>query len=60
MRMLFVSKSLCGYVSNQVQYKTHTLTTTHKRNPKGFLSVYWRIFDFQFYSVFLTVKCMLL
>ena len=27
---------------------THTLTTTHKRNPNGFLSVFFRIFDFRF------------
>ena len=32
---------------------THTLTTTHKRNLNGFLSVFCRIFDFRFLSIFL-------
>ena len=46
MRVLVVSKSLCGYVSNTDPHVTiththirthpHTLTTTHKRNPNGF------------------------
>ena len=33
---------------------THTLTTTHKRNANGFLSVFFRIFRFSIHSIFLT------
>ena len=39
---------------------THILTTKHKRNLNGFLSVFCRIFDFQFHFIFLTAWQMLL
>ena len=39
---------------------THILTATHKGNLNGFLSIFCRIFDFQFHSIFLTAWRILL